>query len=90
MRTTWTGAHGLGVYLTDDVFLYRLVGVLPSGTGHVVELEDCYLLDVVRVPVAQLGARRLREVTPARSAEPERKRRGPAVSQGMDSTGSTL
>jgi hypothetical protein len=37
-----------GVYLTDEVFLYRVV----SGADETVELEDCYWLDVVRVPAS--------------------------------------
>ena len=53
------------VYLTDEVFLYRVVGLAANGVGQMVELEDCYRLDVVRVPVRDLRARRLRAVTPA-------------------------
>lgn len=51
-------------YLTDDVFLYRVVDVLMTGAGEMAELEDCYGLDVVCVPVSSLRARRLRVVTP--------------------------
>ncbi len=54
-----------GVYLTDEVFLYRVVGMVASGVGEVVELEDCYWLDVVHVQVRDLRARQLRVVTPA-------------------------
>jgi hypothetical protein len=54
-----------GVYLTDEVFLYRVVGSVASGVDEVVELEDCYGLDVVRVPVSELRSRRLRVVTTA-------------------------
>jgi len=57
--------HGAGVYLTDEVFLYRVVGFATSPAGEVVELEDCYWLDVVRVPAADVRSRRLRVVTPA-------------------------
>jgi hypothetical protein len=57
------------VYLTDGVFLYRLVGLARSGAGQIVELEDCYLLDVVRVSITNLRARGLRVVTPARTVE---------------------
>ena len=53
---------GAGAYLTDEVFLYRVVGFAAGG---MVELEDCYWLDVVRVPVRGLRARGLRVVTPA-------------------------
>ena len=53
------------VYVTDEVFLYRLAGVTARGTDEVVELEDCYGLDVVQVLLSDLRARRLRVVTPA-------------------------
>jgi hypothetical protein len=59
--TVFKLADSAGVYLTDEVFLYRVVGE-PSDA---VELEDCYGLDVVRVPADELSARRLRLVTPA-------------------------
>jgi len=55
-----------GVYLTDEVFLYRVVDIVASGMGQMVDLEDCYWLDVVRVPVTALDTRPLRLVTPAR------------------------
>lgn len=53
------------VYLTDGVFLYRCARLVGSGADEAVELEDCYGLDVVKVSVADLSARRLRVVTPA-------------------------
>jgi hypothetical protein len=53
------------MYLTDEVFLYRVVGAVASAVDEIVELEDCYLLDVVPVAVQDLRARRLRLVTPA-------------------------
>ena len=52
------------MYLTNEVFLYRVVGLSARHQGYVVELEDCHLLDVVRVPVRELRGRRLRLVTP--------------------------
>jgi len=52
-----------GVYLTDDVFLYRVVGFVV-GPVETVELEDCYRLDVVRVSLADVRMRRLRVVAP--------------------------
>ena len=52
------------VYLTDEVFLYRVVG-LTGEACEVVEVEDCYRLDVVRVPAKELRACGLRLVTPA-------------------------
>jgi hypothetical protein len=48
------------VYLTDEVFLYRVVRVADG----VVEVEDCYRLDVVQVPIGDFQRRRLRVVTP--------------------------
>ena len=60
--------HAADVYLTDEVFLYRVYEVLMTGAGEMVDLEDCYWLDVVRVPVHELRARRLRVVTPASQA----------------------
>ncbi len=56
---------GVGLYLTNGVFLYRVVGVTGNGMGEMVALEDCYWLDVVLVPVRDVRARRLRVVTPA-------------------------
>ena len=37
---------------------------MVTGSGEMAELEDCYWLDVVRVPICDLLARRLRVVTP--------------------------
>ncbi len=54
-----------GTYLTDEVFLYRVVGLVAKGATEMVELEDCYWLDVVQVPVGALRARQLRVVAPA-------------------------
>lgn len=56
--------HRASVYLTNGVFLYRVVRFVPSATGEMVELEDCYGLDVVRVRVADVRDRRLRIVIP--------------------------
>ena len=56
-----------GVYLTDEIFLYRVAGCAGLGAASTVELEDCFGLDVVRVPADALKARRLRMVTPART-----------------------
>ena len=56
------------MYLTDGVFLYRVVDLLVTGEGEMADLEDCYGLDVVRVAVDDLRARRLHVVTPSRSA----------------------
>lgn len=61
-----TGQIGeVGVYLTDGVFLYRVVRVVAGAAGEMVELEDCFLLDIVRVPLGEVRARRLRVITPA-------------------------
>jgi len=59
--------HAADVYLTDEVFLYRVDDVLETAAGEVVDVEDCYWLDVVRVPAHDLKARRLRVVTPTRA-----------------------
>lgn len=53
-----------GVYLTDGVFLYRVVGDAHVA-DHAVELEDCYLLDTVRIAVSDLRRAGLRVVVPA-------------------------
>ena len=58
------GAARLGSYLTDEVFLYRVVSHVESEATVLVELEDCYLLDVVRVPVSVVHERCLRVVVP--------------------------
>jgi hypothetical protein len=58
--------HPAGPYLTDEVFLYRVVGFVEGESGGMVELEDCYHLDVVRIPVAAVAARGLRAVMPWR------------------------
>jgi hypothetical protein len=69
-RTAPAGADGqlglVDMYLTNEVFLYRVVDVFAAGADETVELEDCYWLDVVRVPTSELRARRMRVVTPAR------------------------
>ena len=46
-----------GVYLTDETFLYRIAGII-RGPDATVDLEDCYFLDVVRVPLSELHAHR--------------------------------
>jgi hypothetical protein len=66
-RATRGGLDGVdegGTYLTDEVFLYRVVSALGGADG-VFELEDCYGLGVVRVSIDDLRVRRLRAVTPA-------------------------
>lgn len=64
-NTASVGPEGAETYLTNEVFLYRVIGIGASDAGEVVELEDCYLLDVARVPINELHARRLRVVAPA-------------------------
>jgi hypothetical protein len=51
-----------GVYLTNDTFLYRVVRSVAGCADEIVDLEDCYSLDVVRVPASELRAGRLRVV----------------------------
>lgn len=62
---TATSTDQVGKYLTDEVFLYRVVDVLATGAGEMADLEDCYWLDIVRVPMSDVLTRRLRVVTPA-------------------------
>lgn len=57
---------GMSLYLTDEVFLYRVIGFVQRGQDEIVEVEDCYGLDVVTVSRRDLRARWLRVVTPAR------------------------
>lgn len=72
------------MYLTDGVFLYRVVGSTPGSAGPMVELEDCYLLDVVSVTLSEVRARKLRVVTPDGLAPADAIGAGPvrAVSDG--------
>jgi hypothetical protein len=60
-----TDLDQVGVYLTNEVFLYRVADHLVNPAGETVDVEDCYRLDVVRVPARGLAARRLRIVTPS-------------------------
>ena len=62
-----TGGHvdATDLYLTDEAFLYRVAGLITRGTDAIVEIEDCYWLDVVEVPIGDFRARRLRVVTPS-------------------------
>ena len=52
-----------GVYLTNEVFLYRVVNRVLTAAGEMVDVEDCYWLDVVRVSASDLASRHLRVVT---------------------------
>ncbi len=54
-----------GLYVTDDVFLFRVVGVVDTDAGEMVELEDCWGLDVVQVPINASRLLGLRVVLPA-------------------------
>ena len=54
----------VGLYLTDEVFLYRVIPPVGDDAEETVELEDCYRLDVVRVRLAEVSARELRVVKP--------------------------
>ena len=60
--TTYAG--GAGVYLTDEVFLYRVVALVTGDQDDVVDLEDCYFLDTVHVRMRDLRERGLRVVSP--------------------------
>lgn len=59
------GDRSADVYLTDEVFLYRLISGSCLPRDGSVELEDCFQLDVVRVPLQELRQRSLRVVMPA-------------------------
>ena len=52
------------MYLTDEIFLYRVVKTVATSHGYFVLLEDCYGSDVARVPMDVLLERGLRVVTP--------------------------
>ncbi len=54
-----------GVYLTDEENLFRCVGAIANGGGHLVGLEDCRSLEIMWVPMCELRAHRLRDVSPA-------------------------
>lgn len=53
------------VYLTNEVFVYRIVDRVVTGAGEMVDVEDCYRLDVVRVAASDLASRHLRVVMPS-------------------------
>jgi hypothetical protein len=53
-----------GVYLTDGENLFRYVGMIANGGGHLVGLEDCRSLEIMWVPTCELQAHPLRDVTP--------------------------
>ena len=63
-RTAPEHSAELDVYLTDEVFLYRIVDVALTESGDMADVEDCLWLDVVRIPMRDLLARELRIVTP--------------------------
>jgi hypothetical protein len=54
-------------YLTDGRTLYRYVGGVPSGTGELVALEDCYSTKLMLFSLDELRALKLRDVDPAAS-----------------------
>jgi hypothetical protein len=56
---------GEDVYLTNGAFLYRVIRGGATSEGELVELEDCYGLDVISISLRELHARRLRVVVPA-------------------------
>jgi hypothetical protein len=55
----------VGTYLTNGVFLYRVASLAASGGDMMVELEDCFGLDVVSVPIEDPRIGSLRVLTPA-------------------------
>jgi hypothetical protein len=56
--------HDAGLYLTDEAFLFRVLGLVDTDAGEMVELEDCFGLGVVRVPINEPRLLRLRVVMP--------------------------
>lgn len=50
--------------MTNEFFRYRVISVATSDAGYMVEFENCFLLDVARVPIDDFKARRLRALTP--------------------------
>ena len=54
----------VSLYLTDEAFLFRVVGVADTDAGEMVELEDCFGLEVVRVPFTETRLLGMRVVMP--------------------------
>jgi hypothetical protein len=59
-----------GLYVTDEAFLFRVVGLVDTDAGEMVELEDCFGLDVVQVPITEPRLLRMRVVMTAADASP--------------------
>jgi hypothetical protein len=57
-----TGPVRVGSYLTDEVFLFRVDRCIAADAAQLVDLEDCYGLEVVRVPAIEVRRRNLRLV----------------------------
>lgn len=53
---------GPGQYVTDDVCLYRVVGRCGSGPAEMVAIEDCYSLELMLLPAADILRAGLRTV----------------------------
>jgi hypothetical protein len=45
-------------------YLYRVLRVVAAAAGETVHLWDCFVLDIVRVPLGEVRTRRLRVITP--------------------------
>ena len=54
-----------GMYLTDEVFLYRVVGLVATEAGGDGRTRGLPRLDVVHVPVSDVSTRCFRVVTAA-------------------------
>ena len=71
-RTPSSRRSRRGALLTDDVFLFRVVGVVDTDAGEMVELEDCFGLDVVQVPMTVPAPRAARRAAGRRVIRRER------------------
>lgn len=50
-----TAIDGTDLYLTNEVFLYRVVGIVASRPSEMIEFEDCYSLDTAFLIVEWSG-----------------------------------
>jgi len=48
---------GLTRYLTDGIELYRLLGAVTDGVSALVGVEDCRSLQIMLIPISELGTR---------------------------------
>ena len=62
LRQMRAGAGGHGVYLTDGLRLFRVVGTLTPDDGPCLHLEDCYTLSEALYTTSELWEMDLRTV----------------------------